>query len=593
MSTRPSTKLFSRVRQSGDGGLVMMVVITTMLMVTAFVTAGLAYAVASQKLSRGDQDFNGALAAAQAGVEDVIAQLNRNDNYARQMPFIDCANTAMRGPLAPQPNTCGWTSTTATGWKAVDPGRVNGAQFHYDIDATNLNSQGTIDVRSTGRVNGESRTLQVAVGRGGSTDFLYYTDHEDADPENETIYPSGMHRDCANYWWGRAPDAQSASNSPRKNNSSSRGCAEITFIGGDVFDGKVHTNDTPLVTNNGSTKVVFKEGLQTADPACKASLRTDNTTWKKCDRNEVGANYGTSWPQYSTELYLKDNSAEFAGYPGCQYKGATRLTFASNGTMTVWSRDSTSLPAACGGNSPMGKVVPVPNDQVIYVKGSGSVRQCTSGEIGDGLPLGSYTGANTQLSYSYDEMMLRDDARCGLGNVYVEGTLKGRVTLAAENTIVVTDDVKVANLNGTDMLGLVAGNSVEVFHPIVRDHECNKSSGNPKRCTEWKTPSNPGFPKDSALKDLQIHASIQTLQHSFTVQAYDRGVNMGGLTVIGSIAQKWRGAVGRGSGSSMTGYLKDYRYDKRLKFSSPPYFPQFINAVWSGRTTGEIPAQYR
>lgn len=593
MTSTHHGRVLSRVRRQGDdAGFVLMVVITSMLLVTAFVTAGLAYASASQKLSRGDQDYNAALAAAQAGVEDFISQLNRNDNYARMNPFTDCDNLAIRGPAAPQPNSCGWTSGTATGWKPVDPGRSNGPEFHYDIDATDLNAQGTVDVRSTGRINGESRTLQVAVGRGGSTDFLYYTDHEDADPDNETIYPSGMHRDCANYWWGRAPDAQVDSNSPRKSYSSSRGCAEITFIGGDEFDGKVHTNDTPLLTNSGSTKVLFKEGLQTADPACKASIRTDASTWKLCDRNQIGASYGSSWPQYASELYLKDNSTEFAAYPGCQYKGATRIKFANNGTMTVWSKDSGSLPAACGGNAPNGKTVAVPNDQVIYVQGTGSQRQCVSGEIGDGLPLGTYTGAQSQLSYSYDMGMLRSDARCGLGNVYLEGTLKGRLTVAAQDSITITDDLKVNSLNSSDMLGLVAGNSVEVYHPVLRDHQCETSKSNPTRCTAWKAPTNPTFPQDATLKNLQIHASIQTLQHSFTVQAYDQGVSMGDLTVIGSIAQKWRGAVGRGSGNSMTGYLKDYRYDKRLKFSSPPYFPQFINAVWSGRTTGEIPAQY-
>ena len=43
----------------------------------------------------------------------------------------------------------------------------------------------------------------------------------------------------------------------------------------------------------------------------------------------------------------------------------------------------------------------------------------------------------------------------------------------------------------------------------------------------------------------------------------------------------------RGSPPS-TGYVKDYRYDKRLKFSSPPYFPQWTNAEWSANYTGEI-----
>ena len=73
------------------------------------------------------------------------------------------------------------------------------------------------------------------------------------------------------------------------------------------------------------------------------------------------------------------------------------------------------------------------------------------------------------------------------------------------------------------------------------------------------------------------------------MQNYFRGSGEGQLYVRGAIAQEWRGIVGR-RGSA--GYLKDYRYDKRLKFSAPPYFPQWTNAVWGGRYTGEVSPQY-
>ena len=76
------------------------------------------------------------------------------------------------------------------------------------------------------------------------------------------------------------------------------------------------------------------------------------------------------------------------------------------------------------------------------------------------------------------------------------------------------------------------------------------------------------------------------------MQSYNVGSFQGQLTVFGSIAQKWRGIVGTG-GSGGTGYLKSYGYDLRLKFSSPPYFPQWTNAAWGARSTGEIsPIKY-
>jgi hypothetical protein len=88
-----------------------------------------------------------------------------------------------------------------------------------------------------------------------------------------------------------------------------------------------------------------------------------------------------------------------------------------------------------------------------------------------------------------------------------------------------------------------------------------------------------------------IYASIQTLQHSFMVQSYSRGSALGDLSVRGSIAQRYRGIVAT-SGSGGTGYDKDYSYDTRLKFQSPPYFPQWTNASWSAQTTGELKPSY-
>jgi hypothetical protein len=600
---RRSEPLF-RVGRRDDEGFILLTVVMTMVMVTALVTAALAYSQASQKLSRGDQDYNAALAAAQAGVEDYIAHLNRNDNYARQNPFADCANVAIRGPKAPTPHNCPGL-TGAVGWQPINAGDPNGPAFHYDVDASQLNSRGIIDVRATGRsrAGGETRTLQAAVGRGGSTDFLYYTDHEDADPDNKLSYPSGMKPACYNYWWGKAPDAPSSVTAARSGTSSNNGCSEITFIGGDVFDGRVHTNDTPLYTKLSGVSPQFKEGVQTADPKCKLASRTNASTWMNCDRNGTSANFGSSYPQWAEPLYLPDNSAAFAAYPGCQYSGATRLIFNSDGTMKVWSRETTPGTAACGGDKPDGVTVPVPTDKVIYVKAAGTKRQCLAQEIDGTLPLGTYNGSNTQPSYTYDENMTLADQHCGQGNAYVQGTLKGRVTVATQNSIVVTGDVKLAGgANGSDLMGLVAANSVEVFHPIVSTYDCETSvkprKGGVETCTTYAPAKNPtypsGWPVDiapvSATAGVEINASIQTLQHSFFVQSFHRGSNLGKLTVIGSIAQKWRGAVGTGAGT--TGYFKDYRYDKRLKYSSPPYFPQFINAVWSSRATGEIQADY-
>ena len=305
-------------------------VVISMVIGSMFAFAALGYALNTQRFSRTNQDWNGALAAAQAGVDDYIAYLNRNDNYARTP--VDCTNIAIKGPNTGT-NTCGYTAATPVAWKSIDPANLAAGQFHYDIDASKLESDGIVQVTSTGKVGTKTRSLQVGVGRGGSTDFLYYTDHEDADPNNAQVYPSGMNADCAQYWWnGRQADSVRA------------GCQEITFIGGDVLDGPAHFNDTPLLTDSGGVKPKFALGLETSDPKCKLAIAGTPSTYKNCDRTGNSADYASSWPIYAATLDLPDNSDQFKNFPGCQYSGATRIKFQSDGTMKVWSKGSRRRP---------------------------------------------------------------------------------------------------------------------------------------------------------------------------------------------------------------------------------------------------------
>jgi Tfp pilus assembly protein PilX len=607
-------KMFQLRRPRGDGGVALLLVVACMLIGTMFAFAGLSYALSTQKFSKKNQDWNAALAAAQAGVDDYISMLNKNDNYARTP--LDCTNEALQGPTTAT-NACGWTASTPVSWKQINPTDPSQGSFHYDIDVTKLDSVGNVLVTSTGKAGTRTRTLQVGVGKADSTHFLYYTDHEDADPDNDQAYSGTMDPRCAQYWWAG-----------RKAISSSAGCQEITFIGGDELDGLAHTNDTPLFSNSGSTKPKFSAGFETSDPKCH--LTTDDvpgpvnptvpSTFVNCDRTGNSADYAGSYPRWAKELVLPDNSDAFKTFPGCQYQGATRIKFLSSGQMKVWSAESTSptTSAACGGSTAAltngaGATVNVPTDQIVYVGGGTSgPHQCKSGEIGDGLPLGTFDG-NSLRNFSYDLNMLVTDQACGKGNAYVEGTLKGRVTVATENSLVVTGDVVYANgLAGSDMLGLVAGNSVEVFHPWIDTWSCKNWNSSHTACrsgiANWGYDNSPNedsswphryndadalpSPAPNPSAGVQIAGSIQTLQHSFFVQSYDKGSYQGKLYVRGSIAQRWRGIVGRGSPPS-TGYLKNYKYDKRLKYSSPPYFPDWTNSEWAGNYTGEIAPKYK
>jgi Tfp pilus assembly protein PilX len=608
-----------------DEGAALVVVVGSMLVLAMLAMTALAYSMSGQRFARYDQDYSAAMAAAQSGIDDFISRMDREATYGVSP---DCTNEAWRGPTTTT-NSCGWTSTTEVGWAPVEPGAtgVKDAYYHYTVDATNKSTQGTVVLAATGRVNGVYRTVQATIGKGGSTDYVYYTDFESADPSNVQAYGEGgtTRTQCGAGGYSNA----------RYFYQGRSGCQEITFISGDVLDGAVFTNDAVL--SDGAT---FKKGFQTAYPQC-ASAGTTTSSWNNnCLRSGSSANFNSIKPLYAQPKYLDDNSAAFATNPGCHYYGATRVVFRADGKMTVWNRQSVNggrapvAIAAPGGPTPVcgdltsldnGALLDVPDEMVIYAATSGVAnRRCYGGEIGgtgaDKLPVGTYaeshlaTPTDAGQSYTYDTNMTETTKYCGQGNLYAEGVLNGRVTISAEQSVVVTGDLVLAGGSdtGDDMLGLVATNSVEVFHPrqvtvssVQKDCRQYSGSGSNRRCVAynyaWGSPSgesevanwpkryaDPSVARNNPTSGIQIAGSIQTLQHSFLVQKYNVGGNGGTLFVKGSIAQRWRGIVGQGSGASMNGYTKLYQYDTRLQFSRPPYFPTWANSQWSLRYSGEI-----
>ena len=587
-----------RVGDVDDAGIAMIMVIASITVLTALVTTSIAIAVSSKPGARAEQDWNAALAAAQAGVDDYLGRLNQDNTY---WETVDCTNVALKGPKA-GPNNCSpkWTSSTPVGWQKVSANNPEAGEFHYDVVTTNTERDGAVRLIVTGRskvtkVGGQddftTRTLEVIVAQGGTTEFVYYTDYESADPDNRRAYPSGPSSNAcgrngasqAKYWWsGR----------------SSAGCAEISFAAADRLEGEVHFNDSPGMSNNAT----FTKGFQTADPDCMNA--TPSNQWQNCTRSgkpNIPSGYVA---KYAGPIYLPDNSDALGTADGCKYTGDVRVRFEANGQMRVWAKGSVGTtvgpaatcgtPTNAGLGSASGQLVQQPDEAVIYTKNKGGQHQCAPGEIGDGLPLGNDETMQGSAQATF---------YCGNGNIYVEGTVTNRLTIGAQNNVVVTGNILVggtpagSTASGRPMVGLVASNSVVVAHPYGRP--CSQfwtSGANTGKCrtyvsssSSYKRNLNSSGGTLTGTQDRYIYASIQTLQHSFFVQAWDEGTDLGVLRVRGSIAQRWRGAVGTSSGN---GYDKDYRYDPRLKFKQPPYFPKPPNAYWSADVTGEIPPQY-
>jgi hypothetical protein len=181
------------------------------------------------------------------------------------------------------------------------------------------------------------------------------------------------------------------------------------------------------------------------------------------------------------------------------------------------------------------------------------------------------------------------EAECKNGNAYVEGPLAGKLSISADNNITITGNLTyVGGTNGADVLGLIANNSVKIYHPYGCTQYDNHS---PKRCTATGNMDRPNGA--GVFTSPVIQAAILTLQHSFTVQNYRNGEPLGSINLFGSFSQKYRGPVGTHNGTTVvSGYLKKYTYDTRLRYAPPPFFLDPIHAVWGVKTFGELTAAY-
>jgi hypothetical protein len=161
---------------------------------------------------------------------------------------------------------------------------------------------------------------------------------------------------------------------------------------------------------------------------------------------------------------------------------------------------------------------------------------------------------------------------CRRGDVFVRGVVGRPLTVSASGDVVVTGDTTYTT-GSQAVLGLIAKNDVEVYHPVgCLDTPSPGATCAPDRYTELP----------SAPRDVRIDAAILSLEHSFTVQNFDRGGDLGTLTVTGGIYQRFRGPVASVTPlQTRTGFTtKDYRYDKRLLSLPPPSFLEPKVAAW-------------
>lgn len=535
-----------RRRLADESGMTMVVVMGVLLVATLFSVAALAAADGDIGQSRADIDRKQAYAAAEAGINDYMSRLNQDSNY-----WTNCTNVAAPAPVNQRfvrtstaqadprkwrklPNSVEADYTIelipANGTSACDPSNPAGTMIDTNT--------GSFSIRATGRSSPQGtgtpvyRSVTAKFRRKGFLDFLYFTDLETSDPEffraNATQYSAAL-TECIKY--------------ERNGRPSGYPCSDITFIGGDVVRGPLHTNDRLLIAGspvfgrntNDEIETVAKDGRP----------NPEGPAWEP---NGAGTpNFVGKFVSGAPKMELPPTNAQLQQLASWVFTGDTQLKF-SGGNVTITTYEQTS---------PYNPIVETRSltdpgfNGVIYVKAG------TCGAPG--------TRQNPYPAGISGDDPVKDATNVGCANLWVSGQYSRSMTLASAGDVIVEADEdtgsgtggKGIRRNGDVIMGLIADNFIRTYHP------CNSSSGNL-----------PG-----TENDIQIDAALLSLNHSFTVDNYGCGARLGTLTVNGAIAQKFRGPVGQ-FGSTPHGYTKNYNYDDRLLYRSPPYFLDPVQSAW-------------
>ena len=564
--------------REGERGAAMITVMGVGLVLAMLMSLLVVTTVNGMKQARADANWNAALAAAYAGVDDYQSRLSADTSYYRFGNPASSFSATSTVTLPTETNKAFGVGTTGT-WANVS-GSTERAQFRYEVDNSKYATTGRIRVRATGRVGDATRTVTADLKQQGFIDYLYFTDYEAQDPSvagtsSTSCFTDSTKTTLRYSWAGRTVGST---------------CNEISFGAADDLQGPVHSNDT--IRACGSR---FEGTVTTADsrsPYYSARNSSGNTCTEPTFELAGYPSYSggvVGMPATNSELKKEtrtDLVATEVPRPGCLYTGPTQFTFYANGTVNIKSpftkktrignANSTTgtSPAECGTISALqssaGATITVPEYNVMFVQNVPSVTSdvnywssstnptdftcTTSSSTSAGKPGWSFGTGSSKIAFpsSTEKPPTITTYGCRAGDVFVSGEFNGAATLAAENYVFVTGDITYVN-DQEDILGLVGNNAVWVYNPLT-------STGNAL-----------------LAKNRTIEAAILSVAHTFQVQNYNKGGNRGTLTVLGAIAQKYRGTVATTSGSSIvTGYAKDYRYDDRFKFYAPP---KFLNPV--------------
>ncbi len=510
-----------RARLASEGGFTLMVALGVLLVTSLLLGAAFEAARGDIQLSHRNTVQKEAYYAALAGIQEYEYHLQSNPNY-----WETCAAPSNAVPKQEELTEhyeikLLVASTAPEGTKECS----TTTPFASMIQSSGVEAN-TFRIESIGTAGNKavpssyaSRAIVATFHVVGFLNFIYFTQYEDGDP---ALY--GGPNECENYY-------------PKRVSLGINGkCVTIEFANGDTVEGPMHTDDA---TDICAPAFFGRKGHNPPD-----TVQINNGVYSTCG-NPNGTFYTASGkyekgeelltPEGDTTLgtYVKEGGDEFTGSTHIVLNGSLNTMEVTNakGELKTWAW---------------------PTNGLVYVRASENKETpCTY----------AYKDATSETDNATE---VAKEAYCG--NVYVSGTYSKPITIAAEEDLIINGNISPTSVKtlgeeptGTNTLGLIAGHYVRVYHPVTNNN-CEKAENG-----------------KGSLENPWIYAAILSTNHSFAVDNFECGKQLGNLDVYGAIAQRFRGIVGLVGES---GYIKNYKYDERLAVDEPPYFLNPINAGW-------------
>jgi Tfp pilus assembly protein PilX len=519
MTSLGRTGRWARSRASAEHGFTMVIALGVLLVTSLLLTATF-YAVSGEiHLGTDNLAAKRAYAAASAGVQAYLYQMNQNPNYWETCTN-DTQSTAVTVPGSSDNASYTFTPIYANGNTGCTSNVINSL-----VDSTT----GTIRIVFTGSAGTHpvvQRAMLVSFRMDSPLDFLWYTHFEAVDDGIPGGSPS--YSACGVFY----------------RNGRNSNC-NIVWISGDTMNGPAYTDDQYLI-NTGASPTFGRTPSDKIESSAPGTKNADICSGSNC---QSAIFKGT--PVYNAKPIPtpSDNSELLtdAQQYGNVYSGTTQVVLSGTSATVRTCATSTTCTTS---------TVNLVSQPIIYVNNASG---CT-------------TSAYTPFGVTYPTNSSGYFYGCS-GDVYVSGNYTTPVTIGAANNVIVAGNVTTSadsngNPSGGATLGLVANEFVRVMHGI---NGSDSSSG----CSTTNNAS-------QTLTNPTIDAAILALNHSFIVDNYNCGASPGTLTVHGAIAQYFRGPVGvAGSGGgAQNGYVKGYNYDDRLANILPPYLFDISDSGW-------------